>query len=183
MNIHSEKTLKICLYLSFTSICTVISLFLRERWWKTQTLQGFMWKCLHANSQRRDFPSPNCFCWFCHRKGRNDPQRTHSAGDFFLSHISEFSPPPRLQHMTSPMPLCQISAEVHPAFRNQAGNRSLDYFHKGETELFGLAGEQLNRRQSSKWHFTGELPKITFLLSMGNLSQKTEPLKKIGFCV
>lgn len=67
-------------------------------------------------------------------------------------HISEFSPPPKLQHMTSPTPSCQVSAKVHPAFRNQVGNRSLDHFHNDEksVEVSGLAGEGLTGRKSTE---------------------------------
>lgn len=81
--------------------------------------------------------------------------------------------------MTSPTPSCQVSAKVHPAFRNQVGNRSLDHFHNDEksVEVSGLAGEGLTGRKSTEWHLSGELPKIAYLLSMGNLSQKGEPLK------
>ena len=90
------------------------------------------------------------FAGFAIERVENDPQRTCSAGDFFLSYISEFSPPPKLQHMTSPTPSCQVSAKVHPAFRNQVGNRSLDHFYNGEKRvmLFGLAEELLTRRKS-----------------------------------
>lgn len=119
------------------------------------------------------------FAGFAIERVESDPQRTCSAEDFFLSRIFEFSPPPRLQHMTSPTPSCQISAKVHPAFRNQVGNESLDHFYNGEKSvvLFSLAGEQLTSRKSFEWHCSGQLPKITYLLSMDDVSQKAEPLK------
>lgn len=84
------------------------------------------------------FPSPNHFAGFTMERVESDPQQTFSEGDFFPSHISEFSPPPKLQHTSSPVPSCQVSA-----IRNWVGNRSLDHFHNGEKSivLFGLAGE------------------------------------------
>lgn len=42
------------------------------------------------------------FAGFAIERVESDAQRICSAGDLILSHISEFSPPPKLQHITSP---------------------------------------------------------------------------------
>lgn len=156
MNIHSEKTLRFA-YCCFSPVfAQAVPLHLPESWWKTQALQELMWKRLQVC--RGGFFLPLItFADFAIERVERDAQRTCSAGDFFLSHISEFSPPPKLQHMNSPTPSCHVSAEVHPAFRNQVGNRSLDHFCNSEkcVVLSGLAGEYLTSRKSFEWHCSG----------------------------
>lgn len=134
MNTHSEKTLRFASSCFFISICTSDTTVSARALVESTSLARVHVKVSAGKFTGEFFPVPQpLFAGFAMERVETDPQRTCTVGDFFISHTSDFSPPPpKLQQMTLPVPSCQASTKVHTAFRKQAGNRSLDHFDNSE---------------------------------------------------
>lgn len=107
---HSfRENLKICLQLFFISICTSDTTGSARALVENTSLASVHVKVSACKFTQEVFPVPQSpFTGFAIERVEIDPQTTCTAGDFFLSHISEFSPPPpKLQQMTLSVPSCQ----------------------------------------------------------------------------